>query len=191
MARRVPAPAPVSAEDVKKMSLTQPPGWAQMSNTAGQWHWVNPWWSGAMGDIQYTTATDNCRLLIKWQYNHSHGDTWRSGCVRQMMKNSGGSWVNLGNIGSSSFISGASTSGNSSFGCLKLNPQDHGYGSGAGQVLTFSQQFRPERNGNWSVMASFAVNNESGNDGQAGCTRGGWSMHVEEIPLSHWNSTNF
>ena len=191
MARRAPAPAAAAVEDVKKMSLTQPDGWANMQANQGQWHWVNSFWNGAMGDIQYTTATDNCRLLIKWQYNHSHGGTWRSGCVKQMMKNSGGSWVNLGNIGSSSFISGYHTSGNSAFGCLKLNPQDHGYGSGAGQVLTFSQQFRPQSNGNWKKMASFAVNNEDGNNGQAGCTRGGWSMHVEEIILAHWNAQNF
>ena len=36
-------------------------------------------------------------------------------------------------------------------------------------------------------MASFTVNSEAGNDGQAGCTRGGWSMHLEEIPASHFN----
>ena len=191
MARRVPAPAPASADDVKKMSLTQPAGWAGMNNAAGQWHWVNPWWGGAMGDIVHTTTTDNCRLLIKWQYCHSHGDTWRSGCVRQMMKDASGNWQNLGNIGSSSFIAGHSTSGNNAFGCLKVNPQAYGFGSSPGQNLTFSQQWRSERNGNWTIMASFAVNNQDSNDGQAGCTRGGWSMHVEEIPLSHWNAQNF
>ena len=191
MARRVPAPAPVSADDVRKMSLTQPSGWAGMNNAAGQWHWVNPWWSGAMGDIQHTTATANCRLLIKWQYCHSHGDTWRSGCVRQHMKNSGGSWVNLGNIGSSSFIGSATTSGNNAFACLKLNPADHGFSNNAGVTLTFSQQFRPQTSGNWSKMASFAVNQENYDNGQAGCSRGGWSMNIEEIPLDHWNETNF
>ena len=192
MARRAPAPTVQSADDVYKMSLSQPQGWASFSGqSVGTWHWINPWWNGAMGDIQYTTLTANCRLLIKWQYCHSHGNTWRSGCVRQHMKDAFGNWQSLGNIGSTSYISGYNTSGNNSFGCVKVNPQDYSYGSSAGQVLTFSQQFRPQTSGNWSVMASFSVNNESGNNGQAGCTRGGWSMHIEEIPLSHWNSTNF
>ena len=187
MARRIPAVVAESAEDVYKIALTQPSGYANLSPGPGTWRWINPWWAGAMGDIQYTTQKDGCRLLIKWQYCHSHGDTWRSGCVRQHMKNSGGSWIHLGNIGSSSFISGHHTSGNSAFACLKLNIADYGFTNNAGTTLTFSQQWRSQTSGNWTKMASFTVNSEAGNDGQAGCTRGGWSMHLEEIPASHFN----
>ena len=188
MARRVPAVVSSgSGEDVYKIALTQPQGYANLNSGLGQWHWINPWWSGAMGNINYTTHTSGSRLIIKWQYNHSHGDTWRSGTVAQYMQNSSGNWVSLGNIGSSSFISGHSTSGNNAFGCLKLNIADHGFSNNAGTTLTFSQQWRSNTGGNWSKMASFSVNNENADDGQAGCTRGGWSMHLEEVPASHWS----
>ncbi len=186
MARRIPIEPPAPAEDVYKIGLTQPAGWANLTPGPGTWHWINPWWNGAMGDIQYTTSETGSRLILKYQYNHSHGDTWRSGTVRQHMKNSSGNWVSLGNIGSSSFISGHHTSGNSAFACLKINPTDYGFSGASGTTLTFSQQWRSQTSGNWSKMASFSVNNESGNDGQAGCSRGGWSMHIEEIPETHW-----
>ena len=191
MARRIPPVVVEPADDVYNISLSQPSGWAGLSGSVGQWHWINPWWSGAMGNITYTIQNSGSRLILKYQYNHSHGDTWRSGCVRQHMQNSGGSWISLGNIGSSSFISGNSTSGNSAFACLKLNPADYGFSNSAGTNLIFSQQFRPQTSGNWTKMASFSVNNEAANDGQAGCTRGGWSMHIEEVPEDHWNSTNY
>ena len=188
MARRIPAVVAAPGEDIFKIGLSQPAGYANLNSGAGSWHWINPWWSGGMGDIQYTTQTSGSKLILKWQYNHSHGDTWRSGCVRQHMKNSSGNWVNLGCIGSTSFISGASTSGNSSFGCLKLNITDHGFSNNAGTTLTFSQQWRSQQTGNWTKMASFSVNNENADNGQAGCTRGGWSMNIEEVPNDHFGT---
>tara|TARA_B100000131_G_C18095487_1_gene603857 strand:- start:61 stop:636 length:576 start_codon:yes stop_codon:yes gene_type:complete len=191
MARRVPVVATGGVQQVEKIALSQPSGYANLNSGVGSWHWINPWWSGAMGDIQYTTQTDNCRLLVKWQYNHSHGATWRSGCVRQHMKDAFGNWQSLGNIGSTSYIEGYSTSGETAFGCCKVNPQDYGFGSSAGQVITFSQQWRGQTSGNWTKVASFSVDNESSNNGQANCSRGGWSMNIEEIPLEHFGAQNF
>ena len=191
MARRVPPAPPASAQDVAQVALSQPNGWALLNSGAGTWHWINPWWGGCMGDIQYTTQSANCRLLVKWQYNHSHGGTWRSGCVRQHMKDANGTWQSIGVIGSTSYISGHDTSGNSAFACAKINPQDYSYGSAAGQVITFSQQWRGQTSGNWTRVASFAVNNEDQNNGQAGCSRGGWAMNIEEIPVEHFGATNF
>ena len=50
--------------------------------------------------------------------------------------------------------SGATTSGESAFGCCKVNPQDYSFGSSAGQVITFSQQWRLTSNKSTSSTTS-------------------------------------
>ena len=64
MARRIPVVAAEPAEDVYKIALTQPSGYANLSPGPGTWRWINPWWAGAMGDIQYTTPVSYTHLTL-------------------------------------------------------------------------------------------------------------------------------